>query len=144
MALKSIVRDGIRSLSRRRFDFCSSATDFRFDSVETLPSGDGYDGEESHWAEFPPELLWNVVKRLEASESAWQGRRNVVACAAVCRAWRRVCKEVVGVPEISAKLTFAASLKQVCGGWFFWILGVFCNLIGKFCLVDMLEVFWFV
>ncbi|XXG76399.1 hypothetical protein AAC387_Pa08g0759 [Persea americana] len=112
MALKSIVRDGIRSLSRRRFDFCSSATDVRFDSVETLPSGDGYDGEESHWAELPPEILWDVVRRLEASESAWQGRRNVVACAAVCRAWRRVCKEVAGVPEISAKLTFSASLKQ--------------------------------
>lgn len=121
MTLKSIVRDlrdGIGSLSRRGFNFhvnrsasLAHGIDFSFDSEETHVD-DVDSGEESYWAGLPPELLRDVVKRLEASECAWPARKHVVACAAVCRSWRQMCKEIVGMPEISAQLTFPVSLKQ--------------------------------
>lgn len=69
--------------------------------------------QQSQWASFPPELLRDVIKRLEASESTWPSRKHVVACAAVCRSWREMCKEVVRRPELCGKLTFPASMKQV-------------------------------
>ncbi|KAL5789897.1 hypothetical protein ACOSQ2_004785 [Xanthoceras sorbifolium] len=37
---------------------------------------------------------------------------HVVACAAVCRSWRAMCKEIVRSPEFCGKLTFPVSLKQ--------------------------------
>eukprot|EP00268_Persea_americana_P061318 TRINITY_DN7734_c0_g1_i2.p1 TRINITY_DN7734_c0_g1~~TRINITY_DN7734_c0_g1_i2.p1 ORF type:complete len:431 (-),score=64.88 TRINITY_DN7734_c0_g1_i2:285-1577(-) len=116
MSLKSIVRDlrdGIGSFSRRSFDWrrdrCSaSASAASIDFCE----GECEAEEQSLWASLPPELLRDVVKRVEGSESAWPERKHVVACAAVCRSWRHLCKEIVGMPETSAKLTFPISLKQ--------------------------------
>ncbi|RWR89491.1 tubby-like F-box protein 14 [Cinnamomum micranthum f. kanehirae] len=116
MSLKSIVRDlrdGIGSFSRRSFDWrrdrCSaSASAASIDFCE----GECEEEEQSRWASLPPELLRDVVKRVEGSESAWPERKHVVACAAVCRSWRHLCKEIVGMPETSAKLTFPISLKQ--------------------------------
>ncbi|CAA0807124.1 Tubby-like F-box protein 3 [Striga hermonthica] len=64
------------------------------------------------WASLPPELLREVVLRLEESESNWPERRHVVACAGVCKSWREVVKEVVQTPEISGKITFPISIKQ--------------------------------
>lgn len=69
--------------------------------------------EGSCWAQLPPELLREVLVRIEDSEGWWPSRRDVVACAGVCRAWRGIIKEVVRVPEASGKLTFPISLKQV-------------------------------
>lgn len=114
MSLKSIVRDGFGSISRRSFKWrkdrfaSASATAFDFDQSEEANG----DGEQSCWAALPPELLREVVKRVEETESTWPARRHVVACAAVCRSWRHMCKEIVGMPETSAKLTFPISLKQ--------------------------------
>ncbi|GMP55384.1 hypothetical protein CsSME_00020223 [Camellia sinensis var. sinensis] len=51
--------------------------------------------QNSCWASLPPELLRDVIKRLEASENTWPARKHVVACAAVCRSWRKMCKESV-------------------------------------------------
>ncbi|KAG6488906.1 hypothetical protein ZIOFF_050161 [Zingiber officinale] len=68
--------------------------------------------QESCWASLPPELLHDVIKRLEDSESTWPSRKNVVACAAVCKSWREMCREIVKRPEFSGKLTFPVSLKQ--------------------------------
>ncbi|CDP11400.1 unnamed protein product [Coffea canephora] len=68
--------------------------------------------QSSCWAGLPPELLRDVIKRLEASESTWPARKHVVACSAVCRSWREMCKEIVQSPEYSGKLTFPVSLKQ--------------------------------
>lgn len=64
------------------------------------------------WANLPPELLREVLIRIEESESAWPLRQNVVACAGVCRTWREIMKEIVRVPEISGKFTFPISVKQ--------------------------------
>ncbi|CAK9145517.1 unnamed protein product [Ilex paraguariensis] len=67
---------------------------------------------QSSWANMPSELLREVLVRIEASESSWPLRKNVVACAGVCRSWREIMKEVVGTPEVSGKLTFPVSVKQ--------------------------------
>ncbi|XP_022760493.1 tubby-like F-box protein 3 [Durio zibethinus] len=64
------------------------------------------------WANLPQELLREVLLRIEDSETSWPQRKNVVACAGVCRSWRIIIKEIVKVPELSGKLTFPISVKQ--------------------------------
>lgn len=64
------------------------------------------------WSDLPPELLREVLLKIEAAESCWPLRKSVVACAGVCRSWRQITKEIVKVPEISGKLTFPISVKQ--------------------------------
>ncbi|KAE8736019.1 Tubby-like F-box protein 11 [Hibiscus syriacus] len=64
------------------------------------------------WANLPRELLWEVLLRIEDSESSWPQRKNVVACAGVCRSWRIIIKQIVKVPQLSGKLTFPISVKQ--------------------------------
>ncbi|KAF0919245.1 hypothetical protein E2562_029016 [Oryza meyeriana var. granulata] len=100
MSFRSIVRDvrdGFGSLSRRSFEVTlaslygltghhkgktQSSLDELHDSPAILP--------ESRWASLPPELLREVIRRLEADESTWPSRRNVVCFAAVCRTWREI------------------------------------------------------
>ncbi|THG17989.1 hypothetical protein TEA_011605 [Camellia sinensis var. sinensis] len=67
---------------------------------------------QSCWVNMPQELMREVLMRIEAAESCWPMRRNVVACAGVCRSWREIMKEIVGTPEVSGKLTFPISVKQ--------------------------------
>lgn len=69
--------------------------------------------KQSCWANMPPELLRDVLMRIEASEDSWPARKHVVACAGVCRSWREIMKEIVKSPQLSGKLTFPISLKQV-------------------------------
>ncbi|KAL3505311.1 hypothetical protein ACH5RR_035152 [Cinchona calisaya] len=68
--------------------------------------------EQSQWANLPTELLLDIIRRVESSETSWPSRRDVVACAAVCRSWREVTKQVVRTPEQCGLLTFPMSLKQ--------------------------------
>ncbi|OIW03497.1 hypothetical protein TanjilG_31010 [Lupinus angustifolius] len=68
--------------------------------------------EQSRWANLPPELLLDIVQRVEASETSWPARRVVVACASVCRSWREITYSVVKTPEQCSWLTFPISLKQ--------------------------------
>ncbi|KAF8721037.1 hypothetical protein HU200_023450 [Digitaria exilis] len=101
----SISRHTLRSRSHRSAGNASRA-------VAAEPS-EAMD--QSCWAQLPPELLREVLVRIEASESWWPARRDVLSCAGVCRTWRGIMKEAVRVPEVSGKLTFPISLKQVCG-----------------------------
>lgn len=119
MSFRSIVRDvrdGFGSLSRRSFDVRLSGIHNRGKSQGSV--NDLSDNQaslivqNSRWANLPPELLNDVIKRLEESESSWPGRKHVVACAAVCKSWRNMCKEIVRTPESCGKLTFPVSLKQ--------------------------------
>ncbi|XP_073031451.1 tubby-like F-box protein 14 [Primulina eburnea] len=107
------LRDSIGSLSRRGFEVrladhhrgkSHGAVHELHDQPVVIQS--------SSWAGLPPELLRDVIKRLEESEGTWPGRRHVVACAAVCRSWRQMCLEIVQSPERCGKLTFPVSLKQ--------------------------------
>ncbi|URE27597.1 tubby-like F-box protein [Musa troglodytarum] len=68
--------------------------------------------QQGRWVNLPPELLFDVIRRVEASEVSWPARRHVLACAAVCRWWRGITKEVVDSPEQCGRITFPLSLKQ--------------------------------
>ncbi|QHO14420.1 Tubby-like F-box protein [Arachis hypogaea] len=116
MSFRSIVRDvrdGFGSLSRRSFDVRLSghhrgkSHSLVHELQDQLPVI-----QNSQWASLPPELLREVVKRLEADESTWPARKHVVSCAGVCKSWREMCKEVINCPEFSGKITFPVSLKQ--------------------------------
>ncbi|ESQ27431.1 hypothetical protein EUTSA_v10018551mg [Eutrema salsugineum] len=120
MSFRSIVRDvrdSIGSLSRRSFDFKLSSQ-VKEGGKSRGSVQDCHEEQplvliqETPWANLPPELLRDVIKRLEESESVWPARKHVVACASVCRSWRDVCKEIVQSPELSGKITFPVSLKQ--------------------------------
>jgi tubby and related proteins len=114
------VRDSFGSLSRRSFEVTIAGlhglTGHHRGKVQSSVHGLGDADvivQETKWASLPPELLRDVIRRLEASESTWPSRKNVVSCAAVCRAWREMCREIVLSPEFCGKLTFPVSLKQV-------------------------------
>ncbi|XP_077248655.1 tubby-like F-box protein 8 [Tasmannia lanceolata] len=116
MSFRSIirdVRDGFGSLSRRSFEVRLSGHQRGKSQGSVHEFHDQFLViQQSCWASLPPELLRDVIKRLEASENTWPARKHVVACAAVCRSWREMCKEIVRSPEFCGKLTFPVSLKQ--------------------------------
>uniref|UniRef100_A0A7N0TR61 Uncharacterized protein n=1 Tax=Kalanchoe fedtschenkoi TaxID=63787 RepID=A0A7N0TR61_KALFE len=119
MSFHSIVRevkDSFGSLTRRSFDLRIFAGHHRgksHGSVHQQLHEQPEIVQNNRWANhLPPELLLNVIKRLEESESTWPARKYVVTCAAVCRSWRIMCKEIVRSPEFCGKLTFSVSLKQ--------------------------------
>ncbi|KAL3638130.1 Tubby-like F-box protein 8 [Castilleja foliolosa] len=119
MSFRSIardIRDSFGSISRRSFDVRLTGSHHHrgksHGSFNDLNDNPSLVIQNSHWANLPPELLFDVIRRLEESESTWPARKHVVACAAVCRSWRSMCKEIVKNPESCGKLTFPVSLKQ--------------------------------
>lgn len=64
------------------------------------------------WSTMLPELLGEIIQRVEASEVQWPLRQNVVACGCVCKSWREVTREIVKSPLHGGKITFPSSLKQ--------------------------------
>lgn len=78
--------------------------------VATEP--DGNKTGEGSWSNMLPELIGEIIKRVEASEDRWPSRQSVVACGCVCKKWREVVKDIVKPPVHSAKLTFPSCLKQ--------------------------------
>nr|CAB3503262.1 unnamed protein product [Digitaria exilis] len=69
--------------------------------------------EEDRWARLLPELVAEVVRRVEASDGErWPARKDVVSCASVCRRWCDAAATVVRPLPESGKITFPASLKQ--------------------------------
>jgi hypothetical protein len=73
--------------------------------------------QEERWARLLPELLQEVVRRVEASGGErWPARKDVLSCAGVCRRWRDAAVAVVRPPAVSGKITFPSSLKQVRTG----------------------------
>jgi tubby and related proteins len=75
--------------------------------------------QEETWSRLLPELLVEIVRRVESGGAErWPRRRDVVACACVCRRWRDVTQSVVRSPLASGQITFPSSLKQVrFGNW---------------------------
>ncbi|KAL2459225.1 Tubby-like F-box protein 3 [Forsythia ovata] len=73
---------------------------------------DETEGGNCYWANMPPELLREVLMKIEDSESSWPARKHVVACAGVCKSWREIIKELVKTLEVSGKITFPISIKQ--------------------------------
>jgi len=141
MSFRSIVRDvrdGFGSLSRRGFEVRLTG------HHRGKSHGSLHDLQEqpiiiqnSRWASLPPELLFDVIRRLEESESVWPSRKHVVACAAVCRSWRTMCKDIVKSPEFCGKLTFPVSLKQVGSVVSFVLLHTIIRLLVVFFLTQI-------
>ncbi|XP_073280272.1 tubby-like F-box protein 5 isoform X1 [Primulina huaijiensis] len=117
MSFKSIVRelkdmkDGIGSLSRKGIEgkLWRSRTGSYVAPDVVVPSEPIQQGR---WANLPPELLLDIIRRVEESETSWPARTVVVFCASVCKCWREITKEIVKTPEECGKLTFPISLKQ--------------------------------
>lgn len=68
------------------------------------------------WAGMLPELLGEIIQRVEVSEEQWPQRQNVVACGCVCKQWRKATKDVVDKASVhpqAAKITFPSCLKKV-------------------------------
>lgn len=132
MSLKSIVRElremkgGIGSISRRGVEgkHWHGRARSHIAPDETPPESEPI--QQGQWANLPPELLLDIIGRVEESETSWPARAVVVSCALVCRSWREITKEIVKTPEQSGRLTFPISLKQVilfisrshCWSWF--------------------------
>uniref|UniRef100_A0A0E0H814 Tubby-like F-box protein n=1 Tax=Oryza nivara TaxID=4536 RepID=A0A0E0H814_ORYNI len=119
MSFRSIVRDfrdSFGTLSNRSFEVKISGFSGRHRGKSIGPSSELDDtpvvAQQSKWAGLPPELLRDVMKRLEEDDSNWPSRKDVVACASVCTTWRDMCKDIVRNPEFCGKLTFPVSLKQ--------------------------------
>ncbi|XP_051127128.1 tubby-like F-box protein 5 [Andrographis paniculata] len=116
MSFKSIIRDlkdmknGFGSMSRREFDGMHWRSRTKtFIAPDVAPSEPI---EQGQWANLPPELLLDIIRRVEDSEAAWPARKAVIFCASVCKSWRTIAKEIVKTPEECGRLTFPISLKQ--------------------------------
>ncbi|KAI9115397.1 hypothetical protein K1719_013716 [Acacia pycnantha] len=72
---------------------------------------DNDEEQERRWGNLPRELLWDIIKRVEETETCWPSR-VILSCASVCKSWRTITKEIVKSPELSGRLTFPISLKQ--------------------------------
>ncbi|CAL5197577.1 unnamed protein product [Lathyrus oleraceus] len=116
MSLKSIVRElkgmknGIGSISRRGGEskhwLSRSKSHVAPDVTPTEPI------QQGQWASLPPELLLDIIRRVEESETSWPARAVVVFCASVCKSWRSVMKEIIKTPQQCGRITFPISLKQ--------------------------------
>lgn len=70
-------------------------------------------GDTVSWANMLPEILGDIIRRVEASEERWPSRQNVVACGCVCKRWREVTLQTVKSSLHAGKITFPSCLKQV-------------------------------
>lgn len=116
MSLKSIVRelremkDGIGNISRREGKHWRHRTRSHVAPDQAPTQSESI--QQGRWANLPPELLLDVIRRVEESETSWPARAVVVFCGSVCKSWREVTKEIVKTPEQCGRLTFPMSLKQ--------------------------------
>ncbi|KAI3514279.1 hypothetical protein L1887_12599 [Cichorium endivia] len=109
MSFKSLLQDEFGSICSKVFG-SRLKSQFVVDHSTSMEAID--DAEQSCWANMPPDLLKDILMRIEVSEPNWPSRKNVVSCAGVCRSWRKNMKEIVKCPQLSGKLTFPISLKQ--------------------------------
>ncbi|KAK4368063.1 hypothetical protein RND71_011855 [Anisodus tanguticus] len=117
MSFKSIVRelremkDGIWNISRRGGERKHWSNRTRSHIVPDVALSDP-PIKQGQWANLPPELLLDIIHRVEESEASWPARSVIVFCASVCKSWREITKEIVKTPEECGRLTFPISLKQ--------------------------------
>ncbi|CAN8288118.1 unnamed protein product [Cochlearia groenlandica] len=110
-----------RSFLSRRISISSPPES---DSTTTMlpppsPSPSSSDVSGSRWSTMIPELLGEIIRRVEESEDQWPQRRDVVACACVSKKWREISREIVRSPLNNnnnnnnnyGKITFPSCLK---------------------------------
>ncbi|CAL0326510.1 unnamed protein product [Lupinus luteus] len=64
------------------------------------------------WSNMLPELLGEIIRRVEVTEEQWPHRQNVVACACVCKRWRDITRQIVRSHSHKGTITFPSCLKQ--------------------------------
>ncbi|KAK5813969.1 Tubby-like F-box protein 7 [Gossypium arboreum] len=104
--LSRSLRSYTKTASSGTISTAASQPDFYLASAEEEEEG----GES--WSTMLPELLSDILERVEASEDQWPSRQNVVASACVCKKWREVTREIVKASPASGKITFPSCLKQ--------------------------------
>ncbi|XP_060189654.1 tubby-like F-box protein 7 [Lycium barbarum] len=115
MSLRRSLLSSRRRILSRSFTFSSkSFKEFKLpetsnNEITLLSNGDD---DTSSWSNMLPELLGEIIKRVEASEDTWPLRQNVVACGCVCKRWRQVTEDVVDSSLQNGKITFPSCLKQ--------------------------------
>ncbi|TYI16772.1 hypothetical protein ES332_A08G277200v1 [Gossypium tomentosum] len=103
---RRLSRSYTKTTSSGTISTAASQPDFYLASAEEEEEG----GES--WSTMLPELLSDILERVEASEDQWPSRQNVVASACVCKKWREVTREIVKASPASGKITFPSCLKQ--------------------------------
>lgn len=106
------MKDGIGNISRRGLEGKHWRGRARSHIAPDETPAETDQIEQGRWANLPPELLLDIIRRVEESETSWPARAVVVHCASVCRSWREITKEIVKTPEQCGRLTFPISLKQ--------------------------------
>ncbi|KAL7599046.1 hypothetical protein Lser_V15G25039 [Lactuca serriola] len=81
-------------------------------AVEPNDNENGTGNGEGSWSNMLPELIGEIIKRVEATEDRWPFRQSVVACGCVCKKWREIVKEIVKPPVQGGNITFPSCLKQ--------------------------------
>ncbi|WOK97900.1 tubby-like F-box protein 1 [Canna indica] len=74
--------------------------------------GVGEEEEEGTWGRMLPELLQEILLRVDADGHRWPQRRDYVAFAGVCRRWREAVMGIVQPPRETGDITFPSSLKE--------------------------------
>lgn len=116
MSLKSIVRElremkeGIGNISRRGGEGKQWRHRTRSHIAPDVITSEQI--QQGQWANLPPELLLDIIRRVEETETSWPARAVIVFCASVCKTWREITREIVKTPEECGRLTFPISLKQ--------------------------------
>ncbi|CAK8562270.1 unnamed protein product [Lathyrus sativus] len=104
MSLKSIVCE-LKGIKNRISKLCRGSKSVAIDVTPTEPN------QQGQWATLPPELLSDIIRRLEESETSWPERTVLIFCGSVCKSWRSVTKEIIKTPQQRGQITFPISLK---------------------------------
>ncbi|KAJ1285482.1 hypothetical protein BS78_03G282600 [Paspalum vaginatum] len=70
------------------------------------------EGDGRRWSSLVPELLADILRRVDTDAETWPQRRDVAVCACVCRRWREVTIALVRPPLHCGRVTLLSSLKQ--------------------------------
>ncbi|PKA50176.1 Tubby-like F-box protein 7 [Apostasia shenzhenica] len=97
---------------RRGFWLPDVDADFAPRLIPPPMAAEGDEDDRDRWSRMLPELLAEIIKRVEESEDRWPLRKSVVACACVSRKWREVTTGLVRSSQESGRITFPSSLKQ--------------------------------
>ncbi|XP_066309697.1 tubby-like F-box protein 9 [Miscanthus floridulus] len=80
--------------------------------VSAEQDDEGEEGDVGTWSALVPELLDDILRRVDAGAERWPHRRDVVVFASVCRRWREAAVALVRPPLRCGGITFLSSLKQ--------------------------------
>ncbi|KAG6500317.1 hypothetical protein ZIOFF_040160 [Zingiber officinale] len=114
MSLRKALLSRVASLSKFNGDEAAgtaAANEIEGGDVDGVAASPGEE-DGDRWARMLPELIGEIVRRVEATGDRWPFRKDVVSCACLCRRWREVTIGTVRPLPESGKITFPSSLKE--------------------------------